>query len=176
VNPNTPPEVTPNMKPIIHTALSGLAAVLVLTGTVAAKPSASEPRVQRSLPVLSTTDGAPVELTARPGSETDRLARQLMARELERARAHGEDPLVLVGMGRLNDADEVLFVQLQSPGECGSAGCSTVSFRYTGDRWIRIMDTVGGAVRIAASHHRGMPDLIVGERNRLMWDGIKYVG
>lgn len=64
-----------------------------------------------------------------------------MARELERARAHGEDPLVLVGMGRLNDADELLFVQLQSPGECGSAGCSTVSFRYTGDRWIKIMDT-----------------------------------
>jgi hypothetical protein len=164
------------MKPIIHTALSGLAAVLVLTGTVAIKPSASERRVQRSLPVLSTTDGAPVELTARPGSETDRLARQLMPRELERARVHGEDLLVLVGMGRLNDADEVLFVQLQSPGDCGSAGCSTVSFRYTGDRWIRIMDAVGGTVRIAASHHRGMPDLIVGERNRLIWDGIKYVG
>ena len=91
--------------------------------------------------MLSATDGAPVELTARPGSETDRLARQLMARELERARA----------------------------------GCSMVSFRYTGDRWIRIMDTVGGTVRIAASHHRGMPDLIVGERNRLMWDGIKRI-
>jgi hypothetical protein len=164
------------MKPIIHTALSGLAAVLILTGTVAAKSSAPDKRVQRSLPVLSTTDGAPVELTARPGSETDRLARQLMARELKKARAYGEEPLVLVGMGRLNDAHEVLFVQLQSPGECGSAGCSTVSFRYTGDRWIRIMDTVGSTVRIDASHHRGMPDLIVGERNRLIWDGIKYVG
>ena len=143
---------------------------------MASKPSAREARVQRSLPVLSSTDGAPVELTARPGSETDKLARQLMARELKRARAHGEASLVLVGMGRLNDADELLFVQLQSPGECGSAGCSTVSFRYTGDRWIRIMDTVGGTVRIDASHHRGMPDLIVGERNRLIWDGIKYVG
>ena len=165
------------MKPIIHTALSGLAAVLVVTGTVTAKPSAPEPRVQRSVPVLSTTDGAPVELTARPGSEADRLARQLMARELERARAHGEDPLVLVGMGRLNDADELLFVQLQSPGECGSAGCNAVSFRYMGDRWIRVMDTVGGTTfRIAASHHRGMPDLIVEERNRLIWDGTKYVG
>ena len=148
------------MKPIIHTALSGLAAVLVLTGTVAAKPSTPEPCVQHSFPVLSTTDGAPVELTARPGSEADRLARQLMARELERARAHGEDPLVLVGMGRLNDADELLFVQLQSPGECGSAGCNTVSFRYTGDRWIRIMDTVGGTVsdrRFASSRYAG-PD------------------
>ena len=165
------------MKPLIRTAFSGLAAILVLTGTVAAKPSVPEPRVQHAFPVLSTTDGAPVELTARPGSEADRLARQLIARELERARAHGEDPLVLVGMGRLNDADELLFVQLQSPGECGSAGCNTVSFRYTGDPWIRIMDTVGGtAVRIAASHHRGMPDLIVEERNRLIWDGTKYVG
>ena len=100
-----------------------------------------------------------------------------MARELERARAHGEDPLVLVGMGRLNDADELLFVQLQSPGECGPAGCDTVSFRYTGDRWVRIVDMVGGsAFRIAASHHRGMPDLIVKERNRLVWAGTKYVG
>ena len=83
-----------------------------------------------------------------------------MARELERARAHGEDPLVLVGMGRLNDADELLFVQLQSPGECGSAGCNTVSFRYTGDRWVRIMDTVGGTVsdrRFASSRYAG-PD------------------
>jgi hypothetical protein len=70
-------------------------------------------------------------------------------------------------MGRLNDADELLFVQLQSPGECGSAGCSTVSFRYTGDRWIKIMDTVSGVVRITQSRHRGMPDLMVNS-NRLV--------
>ncbi len=155
------------MKPIIHTAFSGLAAILVMTGTAAAKPSAPEPPAQHSFPVLSTTDGASVEVRARPGSEAERLARQLMAPEIESAQAHGEDPLVLVGMGRLNDVEELLFVQLQSPRECGSAGCTTVSFRYTGGRWIRIMDTVGGtAFRIATSHHRGMPDLIVQERNR----------
>jgi len=34
---------------------------------------------------------------------------------------------VLVGMARVNDEDELLFVQLQSPGECGSGGCSTAS-------------------------------------------------
>jgi len=96
-----------------------------------------------------------------------------MAPEIARARAEGSDPLVLVGMGRLNDADELLFVQLQSPGECGSAGCSTVSFRYEGDQWIRIMDTVSGTVRITQSRHRGMPDLIV-NGNRLVWDGTKY--
>jgi hypothetical protein len=49
-----------------------------------------------------------------------------------------------------------------------------VSFRYAGGRWVKILDTVGGTVRIAASHHRGMPDLIVEDGNRLIWDGTKY--
>ena len=109
------------MQPIIHTALCGLAAVLVLTGTAAAKPSSGAPPAGRAIPRLSTTDGAPVKLAAQPGSEADKLARQLMAREIARA---GTDPLVLVGMGRLDDVDELLFVQLQSPGECGLAGFS----------------------------------------------------
>jgi hypothetical protein len=163
------------MKPIIHTALGSLAAVLVLTGTAAAKHSFGDPRVEHAIPRLNTTDAAPIELAARSGSEADKLARQLMAREIERARAAREDPVVLVGMGRLNDADELLFVQLQSPGECGSAGCNTVSFRYERDRWIRVMDTVSGSIRIAQSRHRGMPDLTV-DGNRLVWDGAKYPG
>lgn len=125
------------------------------------------------MPRLGTTDRAPVALTAAPGSEADMLARQLMAREIERARADGHDPMVLVGLGRLNDAEEMLFVQVQSPGDCGSAGCSTVSFKYAGGRWIKVMDTVTGSVRIGASHHRGMPDLIV-DGNRVVWDGARY--
>lgn len=164
------------MKPIISAALGGLATVLMLTGTATAKRSSGDPRAERAFPALSTTDGAPVELAARPGSEADGLARQLMAPEIERARAHGENPLVLVGMGRLNDMDELLFVQLQSPSECGSGGCDTVSFKPTADGWVRIMDTVGGAVRVAASHHHGMPDLIVEGGGRLIWDGTKYSG
>jgi hypothetical protein len=163
------------MKPIIHTALSGLAAVLVLTGTAAAKPSSPAPSVQRPYPALTTTDGAPVELAASPGSDADKLARQLMAHELERDRQHGENPLVLVGMGRLNDSDEMLFVQLQSAGDCGSAGCNTVSFRFMGGRWVRVMDSIG-SVRIGASSHHGMLDLIVQDADRLTWDGQKYVG
>jgi hypothetical protein len=161
------------MKPIIHTALSGLAVVLVLTGTAVSKPSSPEPGAHRTFPALGTTDGSPVELAASPGSEADRLARQLMAREMGRARADGENPLVLVGMGRLNDTDELLFVQLQSRGECGSAGCNTVSFKHMDGGWVRIMDTVSGGVRIAQSRHRGMPDLII-DNSRLMWDGTKY--
>lgn len=148
------------MKSIIHTALSGLAAVVILTGTAAAKPSSMEPRVPRSHPAPTTTDGAPVELAASPGSEADRLARQLMAREIERDRQHGENPLVLVGMGRLRETDEMLFVQLQSAGDCGSAGCNTVAFQFTRGRWVRVMDTVG-SVRIGASTHHGRPDVIV---------------
>ena len=108
------------MKPIMHTALCGLAAVLVLTGTAAAKVPSEQLPAGQVVPRLSTTDGAPVELAARPGSEADKLARQLMAREIARARANGTDPLVLVGMGRLNDEDELLFVQLRSSRECGS--------------------------------------------------------
>jgi hypothetical protein len=127
--PSNPVRSYLGMQPIIHTALCGLAAVLVLTGTAAAKPSSGDPPAGRAIPRLSTTDGAPVELAAQPGSEADKLARQLMAREIARVHAEGTDPLVLVGMGRLKDAVELLFVQLQSPGDCGSAGCSTVSFR-----------------------------------------------
>jgi hypothetical protein len=161
------------MKPIIPTALCGLAAALVLTGTAAAKPSSGHAPAGRAR--LGTTDGAPVELAAQPGSEADKLARQLMAGEISRAHAEGTDPLILVGMGRLNDAEELLFVQLQSPVECGSAGCSTVSFQYKGDQWIRIMDTVSGTVRIAQLSHHGMPDLIVNGHRRV-WDGTKYPG
>jgi hypothetical protein len=163
------------MKLIIHTALCSLAAVLMLTGTAAAKSYSGDRPARHDIPRLSTTDGAQVELAAQPGSEADKLARQLMAGEIAKAHAEGTDPLVLVGMGRLNDANELLFVQLQSPGECGSAGCSTVSFRYEGDRWIRVMDTVSGTVRIAQSRHRNMPDLIV-NGSRLVWDGTKYPG
>ena len=76
------------MQPIIHTALCGLAAVLVLTGTAAAKPS-SGTRLPGALYLTSTTDGAPVELAAQPGSEADKLARQLMAREIARVHAEG---------------------------------------------------------------------------------------
>ena len=72
------PEVYLGMKPVIHTALSGLAVVLVLTGTAVSKPSSPKLGAHRAFPALGTTDGSPVELAAHPGSEADRLARQLI--------------------------------------------------------------------------------------------------
>ena len=119
------------MKPIIHTALVSFAAVLVLTEAAATKPATEGLRVEHMAPRQVSSHDVPVGLTAQPGSEADSLARQLMAHEIERVRAYGEQPLVLVGTARLGKAHEagVLFVQVQSASECGSAGCSTVSFR-----------------------------------------------
>jgi hypothetical protein len=97
-----------------------------------------------------------------------------MASELEKSRRPGENPLLLVGTARLGNSD-VLFVQIQSTGDCGSAGCSTLSFKKTKGKWSRILDTVAGTIRVADSSHRGMPDLIVKDTSRLIWDGAKYV-
>jgi hypothetical protein len=160
------------MTQITYTAIGALTAVLVLTGAVAAGSSltTSEPPAVAAKPVASV----PVALTAQPATRTDRIARLLMGRELAKARRTGEEPVVLSGMARLANSD-VLFVQLQSARECGSAGCDTVSFRKTHGRWVKILDTVGGTIRLAETQHRGMPDLIVKGAAKLIWDGARYV-
>ena len=99
-----------------------------------------------------------------------------MARELAKSDEFGETPKVLVAtarLGKTRDSD-VLFVQIQSPRDCGSAGCDTVSFRFTNGRWVGILDTVSGTIRVAATQHRGMRDLIVQDADRRIWDGEKY--
>jgi hypothetical protein len=99
-----------------------------------------------------------------------------MARELAKSGESGETPKVLVAtarLGKTRDSD-VLFVQIQSPRDCGSAGCDTVSFRHTNGRWVGILDTVSGTIRVAATQHRGMRDLIVQDTDRRIWDGEKY--
>jgi hypothetical protein len=160
------------MKQITHTAIGALAAVLVVTGTVAA----------RSISTLQThpavaarpVSAPPIGLASRPRTAADRVARYLMAEDIAKSRRGGDNPLVLVASTRLAGS-EVLFVQLQSTRECGSAGCDTVSFRKTHGRWVKILDTVGGTIRVTESRHNGMPDLIVKDTNRLIWDGSRYV-
>jgi hypothetical protein len=154
------------MKQITQTAIGALAAVLVLTGSVAARSP-----VTAKAPVAAS---APIPLTSQPGTFADRAARRLMARELWESRRAGDNPLVLVATAHLAKSD-VLFVQIQSTGDCGSAGCSTVSFRKTNGRWVRILDTVGGTIRVAESRHQGMPDLIIKDSNKLIWNGARYV-
>ncbi len=73
----------------------------------------------------------PVVLRAQPGTPLDQAARRLSATDLASAQQAGEPPLVLVGSARLGPAAEqpILFVQLQSARDCGSAGCSTTAYR-----------------------------------------------
>ncbi len=70
--------------------------------------------------------------------------------------------------------DVLLFVQPQSASECGSAGCTTVTFRRPAGGWHRILDTVSGPMQIAEARHRGMPDLIGQDGIHMIWDGSKY--
>jgi hypothetical protein len=77
-------------------SLCGLAAVLVLTGTAAAKPSSGDPPAGRAIPRLSTTDGAPVELAA-PGRGSEWCDRA--------SRPSAEAGTVLTARGRLGLGD-----------------------------------------------------------------------
>jgi hypothetical protein len=159
------------MKPITCTMLG--AAIAGFLGSSAAMAARSPERPQS---VHDVTPGSLVTPTEQPGTPADQVARQLMAPELEKSSRSGENPLVLVASARLGAARDrdVLFVQLQSERECGSAGCSTVSFRLTHGKWAKIMDTAGGPIRVTATLHHGMPDLIMQRTSRLVWDGQQY--
>jgi hypothetical protein len=150
------------MKQITQSAVSAIAAVLLVTGTVSAR-SVSAPQPPRMVAAKSIP-APPIGFASRPGTPAERVARLLMAEV---------NPIVLVAYTRLAGS-EVLFVHIQSSRECGSAGCDTVSFKQVHGRWVKILDTVGGTIRVAGSHHRGMPDLIVKDTNRLIWDGSRY--
>jgi hypothetical protein len=170
------------MKPIMQSTLGVVSACLLLTGAAMATPySSPNTPAGQALPTISNggakpISGSPVLLKPQPGTAADRIARQLMTRELVKSSQSGDAPAVLtttVRLGKSHDSD-VLFVQIQSPRDCGSAGCDTVSFRYVNSRWIRILDTVSGTIRIATTQHRGMRDLIVQDADRRIWDGEKY--
>ena len=170
------------MEPITRNALGAMSACLLLTGAAMATPSnTSNEGAPSFFPTIpnggaKAIPGVPIVLREQLGSQADRIARQLMAPQLLRASESGTMPLVLVAtvrLGKSHDSD-VLFVQLQSPRDCGSAGCDTVSFRHTKGKWVRILDTVGGTIRVTSTRHRGMPDLIVQDTDRRVWDGEKY--
>ena len=154
------------MKSITHTILAALTGgVLTIGSATATAPN--------GLPPIT---GAAIALRAQPGTADDGIARQLLAQELARSRQGGETPLVLVASARLSATQEgdVLFVQLQSSRDCGSAGCSTVSFQRSKAGWVKILDTVAGTLRVAETRHLGMSDLLIRERERLIWNGAEY--
>ena len=116
-----------------------------------------------------------VELAAQPGTPLDAIARQLVAQDLAEAARRGDEPLLLLGTARLGAARDqpALFVQLQSPRECGSAGCNTQVYAWVKGAYVRVLDGVSGTVTVAPTRHRGMADLRVGS-DRYVWNGAKY--
>ena len=118
----------------------------------------------------------PVTLSAQPGTQLEKTAKILVARELAEARRAGDTPLVLVGAATLgqgaNDRPAVL-VQLQSSRECGSAGCSTSIYHWRQGAWRRVLDGVAGNLAVSSQHTRGMAD-ITSDGVRYVWTGTRY--
>ena len=129
------------------------------------------------IPVLlaAAPAGQPVGLAAHQGTRADQAARQLVADDLREARQSGDEPLVLTATAPLGGPRDpsVLFVQLQSPRECGSAGCSTSAFQSNGHGWRKILDAVSGPILVQDASHKGMRDLLVGD-TRYVWTGAAY--
>jgi len=132
-----------------------------------------------AIPLL--TAAAPVTrsivMTARPGSVLEAEARTLVADDLSAAKAKGDQPLLLIGTARLGGPTQpqALFVQVQAPSFCGSAGCSTTGYLRSPQGWKQVMDTIAGPIRIDSRRHKGMHDLLVHDRDRWIWNGTTYV-
>ena len=117
-----------------------------------------------------------VPLTVQTGSALDATARTLVADDLAQAKGAGDTPLLLVGSAKLSTSPgpEALFAQVQSASFCGSAGCSTTVFVKHGSKWVRVLDSVSGQIRVSQHTHRGMHDLLVHGRDRFVWTGKAY--
>ena len=120
-----------------------------------------------------TPSGTLVPLRAQPGTELDRAARTLLADDLAAAASRGDRPLVLIGTAALGGSRPALFVQLQSPKECGSAGCTTSVYVANGNSWRRVLDGTTGRLAVAPTRTRGMADLL-SDDDRFVWTGTTY--
>ena len=147
-----------------------IAVLAALCLTAAPALAAGRPAALRPAPSRQDAAG-PVVLRPRPGTALDRTARRLAASDLQ-----GEAALVLVGTAELGGphSPPALFVQLQSAGLCGSAGCSTSAYVRDGRVWRKVLDSVSGPIRVDPARHGGMHDLIVHEKDRWVWNGRAY--
>lgn len=125
--------------------------------------------------MAATRAPQPVALASHPGTGPDTAARTLLAQDLAEAKRRGEEPLVLTGSAALRrlGSPPALFVQLQSPRECGSAGCSTSVYVQGASGWRKVLDSVSGAILVDPAQHRGFHDLLAG-RTRYVWNGTAY--
>jgi len=133
------------------------------------------PLLLAAAPPVAPPAGTPVAMAPRPGTPLDQAARALVADDLAEAARAGERPLLLVGSARLGAAGDrpALFVQLQSPRECGSAGCSTAVYAWLAGRYQRVLDGATGRVSVSTARHRGMADILAGSE-AYVWTGTAY--
>ncbi len=115
----------------------------------------------------------PVKLVPMPGTSLEATAKQIAAADVEDG---GAGALLLLGSQHLGAAGTgpALFVQVQSPRACGSAGCSTSVYLPTKTGWTKVLDAVSGGVVVEAAEHGGMHDLLVGRNDRWVWSGHAY--
>lgn len=117
--------------------------------------------------------GMPVPMVSQPGSPLDQAARRLSTEDLADAAEHGDKPLILTGTAALGGERPALFVQLQSPRQCGSAGCTTSVYLWAHGAWSRVLDGAPGRVLVAPTRTHGMADLLVNDE-RYVWTGSTY--
>ncbi len=115
----------------------------------------------------------PVRLAPMPGTPLDATARQVAASDVEDG---GAGALLLLGSQHLGTAGTgpAMFVQVQSPRACGSAGCSTSVYLPTKTGWAKVLDAVSGNLVVEPAQHGGMHDLLVGKGDRWIWNGRVY--
>ncbi len=115
----------------------------------------------------------PVRLAPMPGTPLEATAKRVAAADVEDG---GAGALLLLGSQHLGTSGigPALFVQVQSPRACGSAGCSTSVYLPTKTGWTKILDAVSGAVVVEQAEHGGMHDLLVGPDDRWAWNGRAY--
>lgn len=119
--------------------------------------------------------GTPVTLQSQPGIPADTVARKLVADDLAAARSRGDAPLLLVGAANLGGKQPALFVQLQSPLECGSAGCTTSVYAFERGGWTRVLDGTTGRLTVSKKRTKGRLDLF-SDDERYVWTGSAYRG
>lgn len=149
---------------MVDSRLVAVACAALLLGAAAPNPRSAS----------RTGPSSPVTMQSNPGTQADATARRLTADDLDAAKARGDRPLVLTGRAVLGGAQPALLVQLQSPQECGSAGCSTAVFSFERGRWQRVLDGATGRLTVSTKKTRGRNDLI-SDDDHFVWDGTSYV-
>lgn len=123
-----------------------------------------------------SSGGGLVILTQQTGTALDQAARLLNADDIAGAVKRHEQPVVLIGSAPLSvrHGEAALFVQVQSASLCGSAGCSNSIFLKHGAEWTKVLDSVSGPIKVLSTATGGMHDVMVGDKDRWVWNGTTY--